>query len=85
MVKLSKPQITVLRKLDRDGVCPTTTSTTGMYVAGTVAAALVRRKLAKHVARRWGNVVIGFDVGITNEGRQALRALDFKINGEGQA
>jgi hypothetical protein len=48
-VKLTKPQLEVLRKLDRDGVCQTTTSTYGVYVAGTVAAALVRRGLGKRI------------------------------------
>ncbi len=37
-VKLSKPALDVLRKLDREGACPTTTSTMGRYVAGTVVA-----------------------------------------------
>jgi len=69
-VKLTRAQIAVLRKLSVDSVCPTTTSTTGRYVSGTTATALVRRGLAKHIT-----VDGEFWVGITNEGRQALRAL----------
>ncbi len=70
-VQLSGSAINVLRKLDRDGACPTTTSTMGRYVAGTVVAGLERRGLVQSIAPTSGCPERMY--GITNAGRQALR------------
>lgn len=67
----SKPALEVLRKLDREGACPTTTITTGRYVAGSVVAGLERRGLVKAIAPTAGCPERMY--GITNMGRQVLR------------
>lgn len=66
-MKLTKPQLDVLLILKDGHVHPTTTGTHGKYVAGTAAAALVRRGLAKH--ERLPNSTFFFGVQITEAGR----------------
>ena len=79
MKKPSKNAIEFLRKLDRAGVTSTSPST------GNIAKALVSRGLAKDVPiysdGHHGDHkhLLYFKVGITNEGREYLRSLDFKI------
>lgn len=71
-MKLTKPQLEVLDKLDREGACPTTTSTMGRYVNGTTVAALERRGLVRAISATAGCPERMY--GITNEGRKARRA-----------
>lgn len=78
MVKPSKKMVEWLRQLDHAGVKHTSPST------GNIAKALEKRGLAKTVAiysaghhGEWAHL-LGFEYGITNEGRQYLRALDAK-------
>lgn len=74
--KLTPTQIEFLRRMDRDGAADTDRST------GIVAAALVKRGLAKHApiydAGREGNLtrIAGFRFALTSEGRARLREID---------
>jgi hypothetical protein len=75
--KLSRAAVDALRTLS-DGVPhPTTTSTTGRYIGGMTAKALIARGLA----RRW---TFG-EVRITAEGHAALAKIDFRIAPTGGA
>lgn len=80
MTKPSKNSILFLRKLDREGVCSTNPGT------GNSAKALVKRGLAKDVPvysdgyHGERDHLLYFKVGITNEGRDFLRRLDFRIS-----
>ena len=71
MAELTKSQLAVLARLDRDGACPSSIRNTGRYVAGVTVAALRRRGLVSMIPPTVGLPEPYY--GITNAGRQALR------------
>ncbi len=81
-MKLTAKQVEVLRKLDKFSACGTRKHTSTLdgapIVSGTVASSLVRRGLAKRLPVLWGDSIVpgSHDIGITNEGRAALRSYD---------
>lgn len=74
-MKLTRPQMAVLRKLDSDGAYPSIAASAGIhvrrYVRHTIVAALLRKGLVRHIPATPGVPEVMY--GITNEGRAALK------------
>ncbi len=81
-MNLTRPQVLVLRQLIKNGPSKTSTSTDGKYIAGTVAAALMRRKLAHgrfhyvDLSQPGRHILEDYRVEITELGRATLAEHD---------